>query len=247
LLINLILIGSVGFAIGTARAQTRIKAKFLESDNLLAKAAYIYDINNERVIWSKNGEAQLPLASLAKLMTVFAGTRENVTDERTACITLTTSSNELAEQIGGKLSLGIDTLNSHAKELGLWQTFYLNATGLDVNSTLAGAYGSARDVAHLVSTFYRQYPGNLECTANENIEVLGKITPNTNEDVGMTIGVLGSKTGFTDLAGGNLTIIFDSEINHPIIIVVMGSTIDGRFEDVRSLIRATFRFMEGGI
>ena len=52
-------------------------------------------------------------------------------------------------------------------------------------------------------------------------------------------GLLRSKTGFTDLAGGNLAVIFDAGMNHPVAIVVLGSTQSGRFTDVKTLMAAT--------
>ena len=51
--------------------------------------------------------------------------------------------------------------------------------------------------------------------------------------------MIGSKTGFTDLAGGNLVIVVDIGIDHPVIIAVLGSTYDGRFVDVEALIGAS--------
>jgi D-alanyl-D-alanine carboxypeptidase len=54
-----------------------------------------------------------------------------------------------------------------------------------------------------------------------------------------------SKTGYTDLAGGNLVIVYDAGINHPIAIVVLGSTEDGRFTDVSQLIAATLAHFGG--
>ena len=51
---------------------------------------------------------------------------------------------------------------------------------------------------------------------------------NTNPDTTQIPGLLMSKTGYTDLAGGNLVIIFDAGIDHPVAIVVLGSTRDDR-------------------
>jgi D-alanyl-D-alanine carboxypeptidase len=48
-------------------------------------------------------------------------------------------------------------------------------------------------------------------------------------------GLIGGKTGYTDLAGGNLAIVFDADIGHPVIVVALHSTKEGRFEDVRAL------------
>ena len=62
---------------------------------------------------------------------------------------------------------------------------------------------------------------------------------NTNSTVNRIPGLIGSKTGYTTLAGGNLVIAFDVGLNHPIVIAVLGSTRDGRFEDVLKLTKAT--------
>ncbi len=57
------------------------------------------------------------------------------------------------------------------------------------------------------------------------------IAENTNALVGMIPGLIASKTGYTDLAGGNLVIAFDAGIGHPAVVVVLGSTKDERFSD----------------
>jgi D-alanyl-D-alanine carboxypeptidase len=54
---------------------------------------------------------------------------------------------------------------------------------------------------------------------------------------------LASKTGYTDLAGGCLVVAFNAGINHPIIIVVLGSSPDGRFSDVLNLASTTLAYI----
>ena len=46
---------------------------------------------------------------------------------------------------------------------------------------------------------------------------------------------MASKTGYTDAAGGNLAVLVNLNVNKPIVIVVLGSTVDGRFQDVNRL------------
>jgi len=55
--------------------------------------------------------------------------------------------------------------------------------------------------------------------------------------------VLGSKTGFTDQAGGNLVVAFNVGLYRPVVAAVLGSTIDGRFNDIIQLVEATFRYV----
>jgi D-alanyl-D-alanine carboxypeptidase len=68
---------------------------------------------------------------------------------------------------------------------------------------------------------------------------------NTNIDVTHIPNPLLSKTGYTDLAGGNLVVVYDAAINHPVAIVVLGSTESGRFSDVQQLMNATLAHFAG--
>jgi D-alanyl-D-alanine carboxypeptidase len=43
------------------------------------------------------------------------------------------------------------------------------------------------------------------------------------------------------LAGGNLVIAFDAGINHQIIAVVLGSSFDGRFKDIETLVSTSIK------
>ena len=45
------------------------------------------------------------------------------------------------------------------------------------------------------------------------------------------------------MAGGNLVIAFDPSLGRPIIITVMGSTAEGRFEDVNLLVQKTLEYL----
>ena len=73
----------------------------------------------------------------------------------------------------------------------------------------------------------------------QSIDNYNHLAQNTNDIISDIPGLLASKTGFTDTAGGNLVIIFDPELGRPIIITILGSTEQGRFEDVRALVNAT--------
>lgn len=158
-------------------------------------------------------------------------------------IGLIASSNDAMQAAAASLGEHyITKMNQVAQTLGLTQTYFLNPTGLDINGDTSGAYGSAYDVARLAALFYKQYPSYFELTQNSSVSI---------DDNGRTLnahatalpllsipGFVGAKTGYTDLAGGNLVAVFDIEIGHPIVAVVLGSTEAGRFEDIRTLIDA---------
>ena len=52
------------------------------------------------------------------------------------------------------------------------------------------------------------------------------------------------KTGFTDLALGNLGVVIEMGPANPVVIVVLHSTKEGRFTDVETLRRATLTSMK---
>ncbi len=243
---------------------------------LSARAAIVYDLATRETLYAKNADAQLPLASLSKLLTVYAalgelGEGSSVAVGRDALrydpprafrggetfaladlarLTLTGSLNDGAATLAGAAAAhagvaeGIMFANS-AAALGLAQTYALNGNGLDESGLLSGAYGSARDVALLAGTFVERYPEIALATTRPSVSatsLAGKTytIANTNRDLAEAPRLLLSKTGSTELAGGNLALVFDAAIEHPIAIVVLGSSKEARFADAHILIDATF-------
>ena len=162
---------------------------------------------------------------------------------------LVASSNDAAEAIAEAAAQknavsGRSLLASAAAAIGLPQTYAVNGTGLDVSTTLSGGYGSAYDVAQLAGALLSVAPELALATTLPEVSVRSNTgavhtLPNTNQDVVHVPNMLLSKTGFTDLAGGNLAIVFDSGIGHPVAIVVLGSSHEGRFNDVNELLTRT--------
>ncbi len=134
-------------------------------------------------------------------------------------------------------------MNETAQNIGLQNSRFWNEHGLDRNADRGGAYGSARDVAKLIEYILKNQPDLLEATRYKNLAINSTEAryeaTNTNQFVDSIPGLIASKTGYTDLAGGNLVIAFDAGIGHPIIITVLGSTQEGRFEDTLKLVNAT--------
>lgn len=242
---------------------------------LTAKAAIVFDLSNGQVLYGKNAEAQLPLASLTKLLTVYAAV-DTFADNATITISetalaqegdtgliagdrfslkelarfaLVASSNDAAAAISEAAEnkhaySGATLLASAATAAGLTQTYAVNGTGLDESLTVSGGYGSAHDIAVLSGGLLAKAPDIVEATTHSSVTVTSLdgrtlTQKNTNQEVPTVPGALLSKTGYTDLAGGNLAVVFDAAINHPIAIVVLGSTREGRFTDVDRLLDAT--------
>lgn len=236
---------------------------------LVAKAAILYDPTTHLIWYQKSANEELPLASLTKLMTaeVVLSKRppttlititlddlkpegdwgfkpgETFTLEELLRFGLTVSSNDALAAVASAIGPDyIQQMNAEAKSLGLMHMHFLNPTGLDESASVAGAYGSAYDVARLEALFYRQHPEYLEDTtaktailkvANGQLEAAATAVP-----LGDVPGFIGGKTGYTDLAGGNLAVVFDVEPGHPLIAVALGSTETSRFTDVKALIAA---------
>jgi D-alanyl-D-alanine carboxypeptidase (penicillin-binding protein 5/6) len=241
----------------------------LDPAHISAKAAVLYDPQTNRVLFAKNGEEQLPLASLTKLMAA-AAVLETTNSRNVVSITpvdlrpegdwqfrvgeewelsqlitfgLVASSNDAIAAAAANASEDIITaMNRLAGNLGLTRTYFLNPTGLDVNHEVAGGYGSAHDVARLAAAFLQAYPELFEATSRPNVSIVsGAHSLSATSTAGPLLsipGFIGAKTGYTDLAGGNLVAAFELDVGRPLIAVVLGSSREGRFSDIRTLIEA---------
>jgi serine-type D-Ala-D-Ala carboxypeptidase (penicillin-binding protein 5/6) len=246
------------------------------------KAAYVWDVKNQRALYAKNADTALPLASITKLMTALLAhdlindnqkavvsdravrqegsnglmSGENISFEELNKLALVSSSNDAAYALAANTGalLGdkdpaaqfVKGMNIKADDLKLKTLLFKNTTGLDLSSTEAGAIGSAHDVSLLLQYILKTYPEILTPTTKATGRAYSSDgtyhdLENTNEIVYAIPNLLGSKTGYTDLAGGNLTIAFDAGMNRPIIITVLGSARDERFSDVLRLVKAIQR------
>lgn len=248
---------------------------------LQGKAAIVLDLSTGQPIFERNADAQLPLASLTKLLTTYAALSalssstpvtitpaalamdgdygladgETFNFEDLARFALVSSSNDAAEAIAlaaqNHVAQNTETLLKNAAAAAhLSQTYAVNGTGLDESGTLSGGYGSARDVARLAGELLAAAPGLAHATTLPSVTVTSlegtaHTLANTDIEVEHFPNLLLSKTGYTDLAGGNLAIVFDAGIDHPIAVVVLGSTEEARFTDVNALVNATLAHFAG--
>ncbi|MFZ2167857.1 MAG: serine hydrolase [Minisyncoccia bacterium] len=252
-----------------------------EKTSVEAKAAIVYDLVTGETLYEKNADAQLPLASLTKLLTVYAAlallsptTPITIPAEATrleaphafnagqifslsdlARLTLTASLNDGAAAIASataeraNLSQS-DMLANAVSGLNLSQTYAVNGSGLDVNTAVSGGYGSARDLARLAGALVAKDPLIALATTESTTQAKSQggtafTVKNTDPVVNSLPRLLLSKTGYTDLAGGNLALVFDAGIGHPISVVVLGSSKDARFTDGSALVAATLAHFAG--
>jgi D-alanyl-D-alanine carboxypeptidase len=253
----------------------------IDEKEILAKSVIVFDILNNKVLYEKNSDNILPLASLTKIVTgltakklmpddtivsikkeflneegdngLLVGEKWNI--KNLIDYSLIVSSNDafrsIASVVGADFfqkdidigrELFIKKMNETVLDLGLTTMKFENETGLDYENKIGGL-SSARDFSKLVSYIISNYPDLLESTKNLEKNISSKNfvhkAVNTNEIVNKIPNIIASKTGFTDKAGGNLLVVFDAGVNRPISIIVLGSTINGRFEDVLKLASST--------
>ncbi len=136
-----------------------------------------------------------------------------------------------------------DVLQATAFSLGITDMQFNNGTGLDVDSVTAGAYGSAYDIARIAAHFATQHPEYFNLTQKPEVTISSGFGSTiraraTNLPLQDMPGLVGAKTGYTELAGGNIVALFDVEIGHPLVIAVLGSTQTARFDDTELLLAA---------
>jgi D-alanyl-D-alanine carboxypeptidase (penicillin-binding protein 5/6) len=166
-----------------------------------------------------------------------------------SALTLVSSSNEgataLAEAATESENLVL-LMNKKAQDLNLTSLKFSNPTGLDDGPQLGGQ-GSAIEVAKLFAYVLDNKPEILEPTreamvVERSTDGLDHTVFNTNTIVNQIPGLIASKTGFTDLAGGNLAIAANIGLRRPLIFVVLGSSKEGRFSDTKKLTEASLNY-----
>jgi D-alanyl-D-alanine carboxypeptidase len=142
----------------------------------------------------------------------------------------------------------IKAMNDKASEIGLSNSHFFNEHGLDRTLDKGGAYGTSRDMALLFEYTLQNHPKILEATRYKNLHFASNekvySAQNTNTFADQIPNLIASKTGYTDLAGGNLVIAFDPGLNRPIIISILGSSEEGRFRDTLKLVVASMQYLE---
>jgi len=196
---------------------------------------------DEKILFEKNADRPLPIASLTKLMTAKISLKHyNIEQEETIGLLsplLIRSDNQAAvdlAEIMGKEEFLI-LMNLEAKNLGMENTFFANPAGLDpiwpedpIN------YSTARDLVKLARYITRERPLIWEISIIPEFE--GSF--NTNEFLGKISGIIGGKTGTTLLAGESFLLVVRAPKNKGFIVNVILNS-ENRFEEMRKLVEWT--------
>jgi len=240
-----------------------IEPNFFSAIKLEAKSAIVYDPETKEIIFAKNADEVLPIASITKLMTAHLANKNLTTETITTSdgkrwsprnlidFTLVTSSNDGAERLAAAVAAKHNPptttfpkiMNEEAIKLGLNNTHFNNSTGLDAGNGLPGGESTANEIAQLLGVILNQEPEIVSATTRNHITAQSLdgqfLATNTNTAVGQIPGLRASKTGFTRSAGGSLAVAVDIGLNEPVIVVVLGSSEDGRISDVEKLVSAS--------
>lgn len=142
----------------------------------------------------------------------------------------------LAERVAGSEPAFVRAMNRRARQIGMTDTRFENASGLGP----AGGTTTARDMAMLARHIIRRHPARYAMFSARSIRWNGRIRPNHNRLLGRVRGVDGVKTGYTVPAGFNLA-ASARRGGRRVIVVVMGArTADARDLLVSNLLESGF-------
>ena len=241
------------FSIASVRAQEDENVVLAED----AKSAIMLEASTGKIIFEKNKDEQLPMASMTKMMTlllimenisngnlkwddkvttsehaasmggsqIFLEVGEQMTVEELVKGICIGSGNDaavaMAERIGGTEANFVKMMNDKVSEMGLKNTHFENACGLDSKEHYSSAYDMGMIARELVKyDKILEYTGTYEDYLRKNTDKSFWLV-NTNKLVRYYPGVDGLKTGYTDSA---LYCITTTAVrnNMRLITVVMG-------------------------
>ena len=206
-----------------------------EGLSLTCRAAMLVEPESGRVLYEKNPDERVPIASITKLMTLLltfeaihggkltldtlvpvsehayhmGGSQiwlepgEQFTlDEMLRAICVSSANDAavaVAELVGGSEPVFVEQMNARAAELGMTNTSFRNACGLDTEEHLS----TARDVATLSCYILNTCPELLHYTGIWTDSLRNGQTQlvNTNKLLKRYSGITGLKTGTTSGAG----------------------------------------------
>ena len=262
-----------------AAAQTAVAGEEMQPAALTAaqpdltlncRAVCLIDQDTGTVLYEKNADQQMPIASITKVMTLLL-TFEAIHDGRLTLDTLVpvsehayhmggsqiwlepgeqftldemikaicvSSANDaavaVAELVGGSEQGFVQMMNDRAAELGMTNTAFHNACGLDTEGHLS----TARDVAIMSRQILTTCPEVLHYTGIWTDTLRGGATQlvNTNKLLRRYNGITGLKTGTTGGAGVCISASATRDGLNLIAVVLGAPSSKDRFEAATTLL-----------
>lgn len=169
--------------------------------------------------------SQVPLMDLLKGMIVQSGNDAAIA---------------LAEHTAGSEDAFANLMNAYAKQLGMANTHFSNASGYPVENH----YSSARDIAILSRALIHNFPEDYAISAIKSYEWNGIKQQNRNELLWRDPAVDGIKTGHTADAGFCLAASAKHGDERMIAVVMGASSNKARADSAMALLNYGFRFYE---
>ena len=196
--------------------------------SLSAHAAILMDAATGEVLYEKNADEQMRIASTTKILTALVALEEaspcevitvtqdhmvegssmylKVGEQRTVAELLyglmLSSGNDAALALtaccGGE-TLFVEKMNALAQRIGMVESSFRNPNGLDEE----GHYSTARDMARLAS-YAADDPTFVRLCSTTNAAIEGRSMSNHNKLLRRIDGCIGMKTGYTKAAGRTL-------------------------------------------
>ena len=155
----------------------------------------------------------------------------------------------LAKHVSGTEKNFVELMNKKAYELGIRDSNFCTASGLEIDGEESECYSSAYDIARIAAYSMKydliweimRLPNNLTVYSSD-----GKYSHeiiNTDIVMDQISGFLGGKTGFTPLAGHSLLMAAaDPNQKHKIISVVLDDPY--RWRDIKTMVNWAFEAYE---
>lgn len=206
----------------------------VEDLEITAKSAISVFVNSqgaEKILFGKNVDEKLPIASLTKLMAANIVLEFQIEPKELLYPLLIISDNNAAITLTEVIGEGafVDLMNLEAQYLGLENTHFINATGLDGADTFN--YSTVQDLAKFAKHLTTERPLIWEISTIQAFEN----AVNTNELLSEIPGIIGGKTGETPGAGGCLILIVQAPKGKGYIINVILNS-ENRFEEMKKLL-----------
>lgn len=193
---------------------------------------------SDKMTVSRNAAAQPP--SNLKLK---AGSKIKVEDAILALVTK--SANDVAvvvaEHLGGTEKKFAVQMTEKARDLGLNDTTFKNASGLPNTAQVTTAY----DLALLADALLEQHGQYYHYFQNEKFSWGRMVYKNHNDLIGDVDGVDGIKTGYTRASGFNLMTSAERDGHRVIAVMLGGATAKSRNAHVEDLVEAAFAALGG--
>ncbi len=148
----------------------------------------------------------------------------------------------LAEHIAGGEDAFADMMNRHGEALGMTDSYFMNASGLDTERRYNTM--SARDLSILARAVVGRHGEYYPMYAEREFTYNGIRQPNRNALLFRDRGVDGIKTGWTDAAGFCLVASAERDGMRLISVVMGAGSEEARIRETQKLFAYGFRYFE---